>query len=58
MGSFFLIFLTAIVGIFLYLKIRHQPQLFAGEALQSALFTLGVLALFLILLVSFFIMTT
>ena len=58
MGSLFLIFLTTVVGIFLYLKIRQQPQLFAGEALQSALFTLGVLALFLIVMVSFFIMTT
>ncbi len=49
--------LTLVVGVLLYFKVRHQPELFRSEALQSALFTLGLLALFLMLLVGFFIVT-
>lgn len=57
MNSIILFLLTLVVGVLLYFKIRHQPALFRAEALQSALFTLGLLAVFLIVLVGFFMVT-
>ena len=48
---------AAIIGWMLYLKIKHRPDLFQANVLQSATFTLGVLAIFLIAVIGFFVVT-
>lgn len=55
--SIFLILLMAFVGWLLYSRIRHRPELFSAESLQGASFTLGLLAVFLIALIGFFVVT-
>jgi len=60
MGDYMVITALVALGVsgwLLYLKIKHQPGLFSAEVLQSASFTLGLLALFLIALISFFVVT-
>lgn len=48
---------VGIVGWMLYQRIKHRPELFEANILQSASFTLGVLAVFLIAVVGFFVVT-
>lgn len=53
----FLIVLAVLVGWGLYHQIRSRPELFRAEALQNASFTSALLAIFLILVVGFFMVT-
>ena len=48
---------VGIIGWFLYLKIKHRPELFHANVLQSASFTLGLLAVFLMAVIGFFVVT-
>tara|TARA_B100001989_G_scaffold247517_1_gene219816 strand:+ start:374 stop:562 length:189 start_codon:yes stop_codon:yes gene_type:complete len=48
---------VGIVGWMLYQKIKYRPELFESSTLQTASFTLGVLAVFLIAVVGFFVVT-
>ena len=53
----FLIVLAIFVGWLLYGQIRARPELFKAEALQNASFTAALLAIFLIFVVGFFMVT-
>lgn len=49
--------LAALVGWMLYRQIRVMPGLFSSEVLWRASYSLGLLAVFLIVVVGFFVVT-
>lgn len=53
----FLIVLACVFGWLLYNQIRTRPGLFTAEALQNASFTMALLAIFLMAVVGFFMIT-
>ena len=51
------IFVALVAGWMLYRIMQHRPGQFTEKSLQDASFTLGLLAVGLILLISFFVIT-
>lgn len=51
------ILVALVVGWMLYQKIRTNPEIFQASVLQEASFSLALLAIFLIAVVGFFVVT-
>ena len=51
------ILVALVVGWMLYQKIRTNPEIFQANVLQEASFSLALLAIFLIAVVGFFVVT-